>query len=95
MFGDTPVGKDEDDAELPSAEDADAEQNGETVDDYSEGLPADSGKGPMKRSTPPPNSETVEKPQRISRKKKTTAASETAAAEVSCSTNEHREFYDG
>ena len=81
VFGDTPVGKDEDDAELPSAEDADAEQNGETVDDYSEGLPADQERADEEINTAP-NSETVEKPQRISRKKKTTAASETAAAEV-------------
>ena len=91
VFGDTPVGKDEDDAELPSAEDADAEQNGETVDDYSEELPADQERADEEINTAP-NSETVEKPQRISRKKKTTAASETAAAEVP---NEHREFYDG
>ena len=81
VFGDTPVGKDEDDAELPSAEDADAEQNGETVDDYSEELPADQERADEEINTAP-NSETVEKPQRISRKKKTTAASETAAAEV-------------
>ena len=80
VFGDTPVGKDEDDAELPSAEDADAEQNGETVDDYSEGLPADQERADEEINTAP-NSETVEKPQRISRKKKTTAASLTAPAE--------------